>query len=626
MAKLKAIDRWRIELELSVNFRNKEFGEYTKDKIVKAGENVEYFEKGFTFGHFDESVDSYTTLNLFHAVSKNIVPALYYQNPKINVIPSRKEDQAAAPLVREIVNHYFREVDAEDTNRKIIWDAYVLGYGVYKIGYTTKYGMDVVDEKDTEKARQRTLLERIGLKKPQDKEQVVHPEVDYRIIDQSPYIQYISPFDFLMDPRARNLNEAMWVAHVVRKTVDSMKKNPKYKNTKDLRGLYSPDMPTDSNVKIPESELEAFKTVELYEIHYRSDDSNYILVISKDEGNVYREHYHEESPYEMDGFQFDILTFNKHEHKLYPISDLSKIKNLQDRFTTTLDGILNQLDRYVPKIGVDEGKVSADSKHALEKGDVGSIVYFQGNPRECVSEIGFTQIKADLMAIMDKIVDLITIQTGLTKAKLLGVSTAETATGETLSHGGETLRMADMTQAVEKFVNTQATKLWQVIKQFANFQELQLITGESGVDQRTGQTLFNWLQDIDGPMSERLSMGNFRFNMIVGSTQRHDIATIRKQFENLINIISNSNAVMVAQQQGKKIDVGEFLKMYLSQFPEIIRDVGKIIQDITQQTQGLVQPEGGPGGQTAGSGMNALRSLQAQPPASSPGVLRQSAQ
>ena len=70
---------------------------------------------------------------------------------------------------------------------------------------------------------------------------------------------------------------------------------------------------------------------------------------------------------------------------------------------------------------------------------------------------------------------------------------------------------------------------------------------------------------------------------------------------------------MIAQQQGKKIDVGEFLKMYLSQFPEVIRDVGKIIQDISPQTQGLLQPEAeGQGGQTAGSGMNALRALQGQ--------------
>ncbi len=626
MAKLNEIDKWRVEIELATEFRNKEFGEYSKDRITRAGENIEYFEKGFTYGHFTEDVDSFTTLNLFHAVSKNIVPALYYQNPRINTVPLRKEDQTAAPLVREIVNHYFREIDAEAVNRKIIWDAYVLGYGVYKIGYATEFGMDIVDQKEAEKARKRSLLERVGLKKPQEKEKVIHPEIDYTIVEQSPYIQYISPFELLMDPRARNFSETMWRGHEMRKTVDYMKKNKKYKNTAGLRGLYTPQMPTDSNVKIPEAALDAFKTVDLYEIHYKNDDSNYILVISKDEGNVFREHYHEESPYEMDGFQFDILTFNKHEHKLYPISDLSKIKNLQDRFTTTMDSILNQLDRFVPKIGVDEGKISPDSKHALEKGDVGAIIYFQGAPKEAIAEIAFTQLKADLLNVMDKIVDLITIQTGLTKAKLLGVSTAETATGETLSHGGETLRMADMTQAVEKFVNNQATKLWQVIKQFANFQDLQLITGESGVDPQTGETLFNWLQDIDSPMSERLAIGQFRFSMIVGSTQRHDIATIRKQFENLINIIANSEAVMLAQQQGKKIDVGEFLKMYLSQFPEIIRDVGKIVQDITQQTQGLVQPEGGAGGTTAGSGTNALRALQAQPPANSPGVLRQAAQ
>uniref|UniRef100_A0A6M3KI58 Putative head tail connector protein n=1 Tax=viral metagenome TaxID=1070528 RepID=A0A6M3KI58_9ZZZZ len=613
MAKQIDIEKWRIEISLAEEFRKKEFGEYTKDEITKAGENIEYFERGFTYGHLDDTVDDYTTLNLFHAVTKNIVPALYFQNPQINVVPLRREDEQAAPLAREILNHYYREIGVEDVNKKIIWDAYVLGHGIYKIGYATRYGLDVIDEKETEKKRQRTLLEKVGLVKPKD-EEVVHPDLNYNIIDESPYIQYISPFDFLIDPRARTLDDAQWVAHVVRKTVDSIKSNPKYKNTKDIKGLYEPNKPSDSNIMIPDSALDSFKTVDLYEIHYRHDSKAYILVISKDTGNIYRAHYHEESPYEMDGFQFDMLSFNNHGHKLYSISDLSKIKNLQDRFTTTLDAILEQIDKFVPKIAVDSGKIGDPDFLTLKEGGIGAIVKVGGNPREIISEISFTQLKADLLATIDRIVDIVTIQTGLTKAKLLGVSSADTATGETLSHGGETLRLADMTQAVESFINKQATKLWQVIKQFANFQILQLITGEAGVDPQTGQTLFNWLQDIDGPMSERLALGQFRLKMSVGSTQRHDMASIRKQFENLINIVSNSQAVMIAQQQGKKIDIGEFLRMYLSQFPEVIRDVGKIIQDIGPQTSGLLPPEvGGQGGTTSGSGMNALRALQGQP-------------
>jgi hypothetical protein len=58
------------------------------------------------------------------------------------------------------------------------------------------------------------------------------------------------------------------------------------------------------------------------------------------------------------------------------------------------------------------------------------------------------------------------------------------------------------------------------------------------------------------------------------------------------------------QTQGYKIDLGEFAKMYLSLFPYVINDVGKIIKPITENTSGLIQPQvqpppGKKGGNTA---------------------------
>ena len=40
MAMIREIERWRAEIDLAEDFRNSEFGEYTKDKVSRAGENV----------------------------------------------------------------------------------------------------------------------------------------------------------------------------------------------------------------------------------------------------------------------------------------------------------------------------------------------------------------------------------------------------------------------------------------------------------------------------------------------------------------------------------------------------------------------------------------------------------
>src|SRR3990167_2888072 len=363
MPLIRDIERWRNEIDMAEEFREKEFGVYTREKIVRAGLNIEYFEKGYSLPTLEGSVtdeETLTTLNLFHAIVKNIVPSLYYRNPVILTFPTKQESQDTAPIVAQTVNHFFKKIEAEKINQQVIWDAYVLGYGVSKVGYATRYGMDIEDEKKRKISLADKLLQSVGLQKPKPEEPAIHPEVNYRIISENPYIAYVSPFNFGIDPRATCIDDAMYIYEKFRKTVKQMKGNPRYKNTKNLQGTL-PENRTNSFDRINQSEQEDFKTIDVYEIHYRTDEGIAILVISKD-GNEWEEHYHEYSIYELDDWQYEILTFNKHGHKLYPLSDLTKIRLLQDRFTSTVDAILEQVDRFVPKIAYEETSLTEQGR------------------------------------------------------------------------------------------------------------------------------------------------------------------------------------------------------------------------------------------------------------------------
>ena len=632
--KIADVELWRAEILLAEDFRKKELGVYKENEITKAGENIEYFEKGFSgryihdLGEHDEHIA--TTLNLFHSLIKNVVPALYYQNPKVLSFPKRRIDQDAAPFAAEIMNHYYKEMDADEENRKVIWDAYNIGMGIYKVGYATKFGVDIPDEKTKKKNLKDRVLEQIGLKK-EEQETPVRPEVNKEIIAESPYVQWISPFNFLIDPRASSLKDAAWVAHVVEKTVEDIKKNPKFKNTSRIQGSEEEKV-TQSNVQIPMTQLESFRTVKLYEVHYRREDGYYLLYMVKD-GNDFKALYHEKSVYEMDEWQFGILDFAGHDHKLYKRSEMTKIKNLQDRWTATFDSILEQVDRFVPKIGVDETALATSSRTNLEDGDIGSVIYFNKSPRDAIQEISLTQLKGDMRALNEDIITLITIQTGLTKAQLTGVATGETATAETIAQGGQTLRIADMTSEIGKVFDKQVTKLWKIVRQFVDLPTLELITGESGVDQETGLVQFSWLPEITEEIDERLRFGNFRFNTEVSSTQKANTALIVKRVEDLLNILARTDVIALMQQQGKKVDLAEILRILLRQMPEVVTDVSRIIQDVGQGTQGTLTPEmlmgqlagGGPGGPTSGSQNNALAAQLGSSP-SQQGLQREAAQ
>ena len=608
--KINDIERWRVEIELAEKYRKEHFGVYDEKEHTRAGENIDYFERGFST-HAQMDVDMITTLNLTHAITKNVVPSLYFQNPKVMVLPKKIESQGTSTTVSQILNYYFKELGMEEINQKIIWDAYVLGHGYYKVGYTTKFGMDIKDETKKKKSRVDKALEAVGLK-PKDKEEITRPEIDLRIISERPYVKYISPFNFGRDPRANTLEESMYWYESFRKSVKQMKKNKKYKNTKDLKG----QIPEGVHIgtKVTETEIEDFKTVDVFEIHYRNEDKVYDLVISKD-SEEYEEHYHEESVYDIDGWQCGELSFNKHGHQSYAISDITKIRNLQDRFTATIDAILEQVDRMVPKVAYNGNDITPDGKLALRDGDIGALVECTKNPREVIQEIGMTQLKADLRALNEEIINIVTVQTGITRAQLTGVSGYDTATEATIAQGGQTLRISDMTQNVHRFTRKQVELLWQVIKQFVDLEELELVNGVIGVDEQSGLPKYSWLT-VTPEQSEKMQIGQYDFDIEVGSTQKPDLIQVRKQFENLFSLLARTDVIMMMQQQGDKIVLSELLRMYINLFPEAVKDVGRVIQKIVPgQTQGLIPPEQEEqrGGNTAGSNFNAVERQAAQP-------------
>lgn len=616
MSKILDISKWRSEIQLAEEFREKEFGVYTPENHFKAGCNIDYFERGYQrlIGILDDD-EVITTLNLVHAIVKNVVPSLYYQNPRILALPKKVSSSDTAPVVTEVANHYYRNLDVEETNQKIIWDAYVLGHGYSKVGYATTLGMDVDEEDEKKKKSKKSIidkgLEALGLKKKEEETPEEHPEVNYNIVSENPYIIYVSPFDFIRDPRALTMEESMWVGQKFVRTVTQMKENKKYSDTNLLKGV-DPDINTSSYIQLSQSALDDFKTVDLYEIHYRSKNKMYLLVISKD-NDTFRAHYHEESIYKLDGWQYDELTYNKHGHKAFAISDITKMKHLQDRFTATIDAILEQVDKFQPKIAFSGTDITPEGKNALMNGGIGALVDCTKNPSEVFREINLTQFKADLKALADQIIEIVTIQTGITRAQLTGMATGASATEVSIAQGGQTLRISDMTQATQRFSNKQARKLWQIIRQFVDLEKLELITGVSGIDPQTGFPTYNWIT-IDEERSSKMTEGEYDFEIEVGSTQKPDLSVLRKQFENLFSILARTDVITLMQQQGNKVDLAELLRMYLRMFPDAVKDIGKIIQKINQNTTGLVPPEqDGRGGTTNGSQFNALEAQSALP-------------
>jgi hypothetical protein len=594
------IEKWRVEIDNAEQFRIDNLGEYEYLRREGAGNNIDYFEFGLPQKYVEESneLKLFTPINVIYPIVKNVIPTLYYKNPHINAIPKRPEDDVGSTHVSAILNYYYDELGLKEVNKQVVFDAFVLGMGISKIGYTTKFGSsptedtDKKEKKEREKSKLRKFSEQLGLMKPKEEEEVKqNPELDEFIRSESPFSYCVSPFNFGIDPAATSINNARFVYEKITKILSDVKSNKNYKNTKGLEGDF---VQGTSSKNVPDTEIDAFKTVVLYEIHYKTDEGLNILVLAK-EGDRYRALRHDKSVYKMDGFPYEVLSFNKHNHKLYPVSDIDIVKGLQDRINTTFETILDQVDRYDSKLFVKEAGLTKEGKNSLENGELGSVVYTQEDPANVVKEGSFVQLKGDLVALIDKTLEAVMLETGLTKAQLMGLTSAETATEAQIGQAGQNLRMSDKLDNVNEYSVRQSRKLWQVIQQFVDVEEMNLITGERELDPTTGQVRYTWLPDITPEINDRMLKGEYRFNIDIGSTEKPDLPILRKQVENLANILMGPGVMQAFQAQGFQINLAEILKSYMNLFPDVFKDASKIIQPIQQQPGAPGQPGAGGG-------------------------------
>ena len=614
------IRRWRIEIEQAEEFKKNEFGSSLKGEIKGVGENIAYFENGYSGRYLAEYTkrdpNYLVPLNIIYPIVKNIIPSLYYKNPYIVAIPKRKKDEDSAPHVSAISNHFFKQIDIKRINQQIIFDAYVLGMGICKLGYATRFGMDIEDEEleqRRKKEKESFLKSLLRLGKPREPEELPkNLEPNEFIIAENPYVTWVSPFNFGIDPMANSIYEANYCYEKITTILENVKNNKNYSNTKDLAGS---DLEPTFAKDIPTTQIEKFKPIELYEIHYKTDKGINILVLAKDQGD-YVALRHEESIYEIDGFQYEILTFNKHGHKLYPKSEVDITKPLQDRINNTFENILEQIDKFMSKLIVDETGMTEQGKKALRDGLLGSICFSNKNPNEVVKELSMIQVKADMVGIIDKMIDIISLETGITRAMLTGLTSAETATEAQIGQAGQNLRLSDKADMVADFSNRQGRKLWQIIRQFVDLEEIELITGETAFDDVTGTPRYSWLDPIDRNIREKLITGEYDFQIEVGSTQKPDLPILRKQVENMVNILGGKGVLEVFAAQGYKIELAEIFKKYLLLFPDVFTNISRIIKPIQQPQQAMLpQPQGGQPLGTGGAGMGTIpQQVQANPP------------
>lgn len=407
------------------------------------------------------------TVNITMSTVLNIVPFLMNQTPEFRCKPRKPEKALAAKLQQAVLNYEYEQRNMDDQLRMAVLDAAIIGHGIVKVGYNF----------EIDKA-----------KKKVDGEIVYE---DY-IKQDSPYVQRICPFYFLLDPTAseNNLETASWCAQILFKSGADVCANQRYDQSvirKIQLGFYSPDtrstvfsdgvdpsvssLVSDDVTKLPEHDLWV-----LYEVWSKKHKKYFVFASGVPEPLLEKD-----SPYEyIDGFPFHKLDYIPLPDELYGAGIPYSIEDQQFELNRIRTAAFEHRRRFNRKYLALKGKVSQTEANKLIESPDGTVIFV--DMFDCIKPLEDAPLSQDNLVAEQMIREDIRQLTGSDQLISGGQLPSRTTGTEVQSRTSLfRMKMDDRIKAVDKFVVRIATQVLQHIKN--NFREDRFveILGEEGL-------------------------------------------------------------------------------------------------------------------------------------------------
>lgn len=498
---MKELDKYKNQLTVSC----RKFDSKNKDKILNWRE---YYR-----GNQWEKSDGYTDLVVDNMIFSNIralLPKLNLRNPKIFVRAKKKPyrtdngifDTLKGAIAWEyLLNYYYKELKIRRTARKCLVDAFLGYWGIVQIGYSV----------ETEKIKNDTLI-----------------EVDELIKSDSPFVTRISPMNFRTDIEGTDsqLDDANWCAVKWVKSIEDIKNNSFFENTRGLKSNASIDTSFAGNTLTKEQETRGNELWERVEGWTLWDKKNKRLL------SIVQEHdkflHNSKWPLEYEGFPFETLYFNENPDELMPVADIDIYMPQQDELNRMLSLQLDHIrnlaqQKYISRTNV----FSETEKMKLTYGGNGTIIESDGNPLDALVPVQRGSIAQDVYIVAQLVKKSLREAAGISEMEKLVGGAQESATeSNILSMGIQSIR-EDQRDTFEDFVKRIIRKLAQVIQQTTG--ETEIALDDKGFE-AARQYLPDKLEKITGAdnkttiypfltLSKDDIKGEYEFDIEIGSTQ-----------------------------------------------------------------------------------------------------------
>lgn len=482
------------------------------------------------------------TVNMLLPHLTLVVNSVAARDPKFVVTPTDGDPlvvERNGSVAKAVLDYYWRRSDATSTLRDITQDMVVLGNGFAKVGWA--YNESTVDRAAEDIAIETEDLvmaaEEIAAETGLDFNEETVKEIveavaltEQMVVEDEPYVEYVSPYDIFLPADARRINTARWVCQRLRLPASEIKENPMFKKSvvEDLKIDTSfADRTTMDHFEMQDQGLpEAFQYATIFEFYDMKQ--RYLCVFQLDAEEALYEgpipYAHRYPPF------VHMRNFSDGGSTIWSFGDVENVAGLQLMVNEIMIAEINDLKRVGNKYFVNKKVLTPELAKALQENKPDQVipVDLPGNVSmaEVLMPVQRLATPSDNFIMEDKMQDYMQRILGITDLQAGSLQSASRvpATAAAALEGATTTRSMDKMVNVEKAAREIGTRILGLCQQFM---------AEDTAVRIAGPNAPMWLQ-----ISPTDIEGEFSIEAEGGSTQAINPASRARQgLEMLNNVI-----------------------------------------------------------------------------------------
>jgi len=417
----KEVAAVRRRIKLGLEYNRKELKDDFKESLdLYLGE--QYPDLGKT------SKRARVIVNYVLNAAETSVDRVAFQYPDFTVKPRTPDGEGQEPILKSAVEYSWDEGRIQKEMRRGWKDKFIYGTGIIYTGwlFTTYDGMRL------ENGRETTELDG-GDTTPNPTDGWEQIE-SAKVRDDRFLAKRINPGSFFVSPEAgRDLEEAEYCGYIEVRSLEEVKANPYYKNTKQLKGTTYNLQPwfdermvqdycsEDSEEKIPSD----IKRVTLWH-YYEKRRRLHLVMCDEHEKPLLTEAW----TWQHDRYPFRVRQNPGDEDCFWGLPGPLMIRHQQREINEARSQLSDHRRRFGPKFQVPQGVLNNKARAAIKSEDAGEVVEHSASELAPIQPINMPNVQPEVYSTEQQVVSDIQTVLGLNPYEMGKAPTKRTPTAE----------------------------------------------------------------------------------------------------------------------------------------------------------------------------------------------------